>query len=498
MSEKSTQHKHNQAMQPPNHTVDGRSFTPQFEQAKDKAGGRPLPVPIRRKMERSFGVDFANVRIHENNRARRYAADAITEGSAIHFAPGAYQPHTADGQELLGHELAHVVQQRRGQVPRHENPHQPNARLEAEAETAGLQVAKNLPTAVSFRQTGSIPNGGAPAIQPGKTKKDKQEEEKKEGAKSPTPYSQDDDGGASAHGLIGFDEAASTAASSSAVQAQLQANIAREQDPMTAVARQQATAGPVKQAIMRGTRALFRQGNPSKEQIAREKRLAESREAHKEQLDQTAAQSSLPGPVLTAARKFNELAGRDNPPLADVRSAKGAKTELRQNVPGLQSRQMADTAVRVAQTVGAKAPVVGGAIDAAGSAVRGKLAESAAQKMEEAAGQTHNPLTKMLIEANASTSKSEARDRYIDSGASASKALLDLAPVPGLSSAAGPVISKVGGTLKGEATAEKRRDATITASRAVSRTTTKPAARLPQALEREIKKAAKERKKKGS
>ncbi len=497
MSKKSTQHKHNQAIQPPNHTVDGRSFTPQFEQAKDKAGGRPLPAPIRRKMERSFGVDFANVRIHENNRPRRYAADAITEGHAIHFTSGAYQPHTAGGQELLGHELAHVVQQRQGRVSRHENPHQPNARLEAEAETAGLQVAKSLPTAVSFRQTGSIPNGGAPAIQPGKTKKDKQEE-KKAGGKSPTPYSQDDDGGASAHGLIGFDEAVSASASSSAVQAQLQANIAREQDPMTAVARQQATAGPVKQAVMRGTRALFRQGNPSKDQIAREKRLAESREAHKSQLDQTAAQSSLPGPALTAARKFNELAGRDNPPLPDVRSAKGAKTELRQNVPGLQSRQMADTAVRVAQTVGSKAPVVGGAIDAAGSAVRGKLAESQAQKMEAAASEAHNPLTKMLIEANASTSRSEARDRYIDSGASASKALLDLVPVPGLSSAAGPVVSKAGEKLKGSATAEKRREATITASRAVSRTTTKPEARLPQALEREIKKAAKERKKKGS
>ncbi len=37
---------------------------------------------------------------------------ALTIGSDIYFAPGRYQPDTVQRQQLLGHELAHVVQQR--------------------------------------------------------------------------------------------------------------------------------------------------------------------------------------------------------------------------------------------------------------------------------------------------------------------------------------------------------------------------------------------------
>jgi hypothetical protein len=33
------------------------------------------------------------------------------------FGDGQYRPHTADGQRLLAHELAHVVQQARGGPP---------------------------------------------------------------------------------------------------------------------------------------------------------------------------------------------------------------------------------------------------------------------------------------------------------------------------------------------------------------------------------------------
>jgi hypothetical protein len=37
-------------------------------------------------------------------------------GTDIYFAPGRYQPDTVRGQQLLGHELTHVVQQRAGRV----------------------------------------------------------------------------------------------------------------------------------------------------------------------------------------------------------------------------------------------------------------------------------------------------------------------------------------------------------------------------------------------
>jgi hypothetical protein len=38
----------------------------------------------------------------------------VTLGPRIHFRPGAYDADTADGIELLGHELAHVHQFRQG------------------------------------------------------------------------------------------------------------------------------------------------------------------------------------------------------------------------------------------------------------------------------------------------------------------------------------------------------------------------------------------------
>jgi Domain of unknown function (DUF4157) len=76
--------------------------------------------------------------------AERIGAIAFTLGSDIYFAPGRFQPDTVHGQQLLGHELAHVVQQRAGRV---RNPLgsgiavvQDHA-LEAEADRLGHRAA---------------------------------------------------------------------------------------------------------------------------------------------------------------------------------------------------------------------------------------------------------------------------------------------------------------------------------------------------------------------
>jgi hypothetical protein len=79
-------------------------------------GGRPLPEAVRGKMEAALGADFSAVRVHVGPQATRIGAIAFTIGSEIYFAPGRYQPDTMQGQQLLGHELAHVVQQRTGRV----------------------------------------------------------------------------------------------------------------------------------------------------------------------------------------------------------------------------------------------------------------------------------------------------------------------------------------------------------------------------------------------
>lgn len=69
------------------------------------------------KMEASFGTTFSNVNIHkDSSKATDNNALAFAQGNDIHFAPGKYNPNSQEGQELLGHELAHVVQQRNGQV----------------------------------------------------------------------------------------------------------------------------------------------------------------------------------------------------------------------------------------------------------------------------------------------------------------------------------------------------------------------------------------------
>jgi len=97
-------------------------------------------------MERAFGTDFSAVRIHQDARAEALGARAFTRGTDIHFAPGAYQPESPSGQELLGHELAHVVQQSQGRVPAtlqaKGDAVNADASLEREADDQGARAAR--------------------------------------------------------------------------------------------------------------------------------------------------------------------------------------------------------------------------------------------------------------------------------------------------------------------------------------------------------------------
>ena len=109
-------------------------------------GGRPLPDWVRVKMEAALGANFADVRVYVGPQAERIGAIAFTVGSDIYFAPGRFLPDTMHGQQLLGHELAHVVQQRAGRV---RNPFgsglaivQDHA-LEAEADRLGHRAANH-------------------------------------------------------------------------------------------------------------------------------------------------------------------------------------------------------------------------------------------------------------------------------------------------------------------------------------------------------------------
>lgn len=87
---------------------------PVQRQAENQTG---IPDDVRQRMETSFGTDFSSVRVHpDSSQAPDVGALAYTQGMDIHFAPGQFKPDTSAGQQLLGHELTHVIQQSEGRV----------------------------------------------------------------------------------------------------------------------------------------------------------------------------------------------------------------------------------------------------------------------------------------------------------------------------------------------------------------------------------------------
>jgi len=81
----------------------------------EQSPGRLLEPSVRRRMESRFGYDFGQVRVHDDATAYAAAAGvdahAFTVGRHIGFAPGQLRPGSSDGDRLLAHELAHVIQQ---------------------------------------------------------------------------------------------------------------------------------------------------------------------------------------------------------------------------------------------------------------------------------------------------------------------------------------------------------------------------------------------------
>ncbi|MDJ0707184.1 MAG: DUF4157 domain-containing protein [Leptolyngbyaceae cyanobacterium MO_188.B28] len=82
--------------------------------------GQPLGDGVRAPMEQAFGADFSGVRVHADAQSdslnQSIQARAFTTGQDVFFRQGEYQPGSRGGQELLAHELTHVVQQNGGAV----------------------------------------------------------------------------------------------------------------------------------------------------------------------------------------------------------------------------------------------------------------------------------------------------------------------------------------------------------------------------------------------
>jgi hypothetical protein len=116
-----------------------------------RRGGEALPQPLLARMEAAFETDFSAVRVHIGPQPSRIGAIAFTAGDDLYFAPGQFQPATIDGQWLIGHELAHVIQQREGRVRSTTSGLAvvQDPTLEAEAERLALRAAhQRLPAFV--------------------------------------------------------------------------------------------------------------------------------------------------------------------------------------------------------------------------------------------------------------------------------------------------------------------------------------------------------------
>lgn len=87
---------------------------------RERSGGQALDPGFQEQMEGATGADLKDVRIHSTPEAdelnRELGAKAFTSGKDVFFRDSSYDPHSSAGQELLAHELAHVIQQGRGAV----------------------------------------------------------------------------------------------------------------------------------------------------------------------------------------------------------------------------------------------------------------------------------------------------------------------------------------------------------------------------------------------
>jgi hypothetical protein len=77
--------------------------------------GQPLSDDVRGSMEGAFGTNFGGVRVHTDEQSDQLNTSlqsrAFTTGQDIFFKKGEFNPGNQGGQELLAHELTHVVQQ---------------------------------------------------------------------------------------------------------------------------------------------------------------------------------------------------------------------------------------------------------------------------------------------------------------------------------------------------------------------------------------------------
>lgn len=91
-----------------------QSITQRSQIRRILAGAATTSIPdnIRSDIENKYSADFSAVRFYQDAKSTKAVnAKAYTYGSDIVLSPKYYQPNTDEGNKLIAHELAHVVQQ---------------------------------------------------------------------------------------------------------------------------------------------------------------------------------------------------------------------------------------------------------------------------------------------------------------------------------------------------------------------------------------------------
>ncbi len=119
---------------------------------RERGGGQPLDQATQEHMGQATGYDFSQVRVHTspeaNDLSQQLGAKAFTTGKDIYFKDGAYDPGSSGGQELLAHELTHVVQQGSGAVSGGGQMHvnAPGDAYEQQADALAHSITSSGPT----------------------------------------------------------------------------------------------------------------------------------------------------------------------------------------------------------------------------------------------------------------------------------------------------------------------------------------------------------------
>lgn len=151
-----------------------QSRSPTGRALNDRSAGNRLSPSVRAPMERSFGWNFADVRVHCDEDAAGLVAglgaEAFTRGRDIYFGAGRYEPATPSGRLLLAHELAHTVQRHAPNTEFVSGPDGPAERAAAAAARRAAAGGRVDVAALTLSRRAALqrqPAPAAPTNQPG-------------------------------------------------------------------------------------------------------------------------------------------------------------------------------------------------------------------------------------------------------------------------------------------------------------------------------------------